>query len=164
MDLVKPGFGLIVWATLTFSLVLFILGKFAWKPILKALRDREQKIRDSLDLAEKTKLEMQAIQAQNEELIQQARMERELILKEAKEMKEDIISAARKSAEEENKRVLAQARETIEREKALALTELKNMAANISVEIAEKILRKKLDNKQEQETLISDYLNNLNIN
>lgn len=164
MDLVKPGLGLIIWATLTFSLVLFVLGKFAWKPILNMLREREKKITDSLELAEKTKLEMQAIQAKNEVLIQEARQEREKILREAKEMKDDIISAARKSAEDENKKVLAQARETIEREKSLAINELRNMAAGLSVEIAEKILRKKLDNQSEQEALIADYLNNMNIN
>lgn len=162
MFLVKPELGLIIWSTVTFLLLLFLLTKFAWKPILAALKEREQKIADSLDLAEKTKLEMQAVQAGNERLLNEARMERDKILKEAKEMKESIIAQAKKSAEEETRKSVAQAKEAIDKEKSNAMAELKNTTAQLSVEIAEKILRKKLEATAEQDSIINESLKQMN--
>jgi F-type H+-transporting ATPase subunit b len=164
MDLVIPGEGLIVWSTIVFLILLFLLSKFAWKPILASLSERDRKISDALDLAEKTKKEMQEMQAQNEQMLQEARIEREKILKEAKEMKDQIISQARKSAEDEGRKSIASAKEAIEKEKVQAMMQLKNTAAQISVEIAEKILRKKIESTPEQEALINDYITNLKLN
>jgi F-type H+-transporting ATPase subunit b len=162
MFLVKPELGLIIWSSVTFLLLLFILSKFAWKPILAALKEREQKISDSLELAEKTKLEMQAVQAGNERLLNEARLERDKILKEAKEMKENILTQAKKTAEDETRKSIALAKEAIEKEKFAAMSEMKSTAASLSVEIAEKILRKKLENSAEQDSLINEYLKQMN--
>ncbi|MBI3234523.1 MAG: F0F1 ATP synthase subunit B [Bacteroidetes bacterium] len=162
MFLVKPELGLIFWSSVTFLILLFLLSKFAWKPILAALKEREQKISDSLELAEKTKIEMQAVQAGNERLLNEARMEREKILKEAKEMKETIIAQAKKAAEDESRKAIAQAKEAIDKEKLTAMAELKNTSAKISIEIAEKILRKKLEPTAEQDSLINEYLKQMN--
>ncbi|MDZ4756788.1 MAG: F0F1 ATP synthase subunit B [Bacteroidota bacterium] len=164
MDLVTPGLGLLVWATVVFLILLFILGKFAWGPILKALNDREKKITDSLELAEKTRLEMENIKAGNEKMLKEASIERDKILKEAKEMRDSIVATAKKSADEEGRRMIAQAKDSIEKEKSAAMAELKNLSATIGVEIAEKILRKKLESNTEQDALIADYINHLNLN
>ncbi len=164
MDLVTPGFGLVFWATLTFSILLFILGKFAWKPILAALSEREKKISDSLELAERTKREMEAVAASNENLLQEARLEREKMMKEARTMKDEIVGSAKKKAEEDARQIVAQAKEAIDKEKALAMKQLKDTAALLSIDIAEKILRRKREGGKEQEALISEYIDNLNLN
>lgn len=158
MFLVKPELGLIIWSTVAFLLLLLLLSKFAWKPILAALKEREEKIAESLELAAKTKLEMQAVQAGNERLLNEARLERDKILKEAKEIKETIISQAKKSAEDEMRKTLSLAKEAIDKEKMSALAELKNTTATLSVEIAEKILRKKLESTPEQDSIIQESL------
>lgn len=162
MFLVKPELGLIIWTSVTFFILLFLLSKLAWKPILSALKEREKKIADSLDLAEKTKKEMEAVQAGNERLLNEARLERDKILREAKEMKESIIAQAKKSAEEESRKSVQSAKDAIDKEKSAAMAELKAVTAQLSVEIAEKILRKKLEPSSEQDALISDYLKQLN--
>ncbi len=164
MDLVTPGLGLVVWATVVFLTLLFILGKFAWKPILNALNEREQKITDSLELADRTRREMENIKADNEKMLKEASIERDKILKEAKEMRDSIVATAKKSADEEGRRMIAQAKDSIEKEKSAAMAELKNLSATIGVEIAEKILRKKLESNTEQDALIADYINHLNLN
>ncbi|MSQ79782.1 MAG: ATP synthase F0 subunit B [Flavobacteriaceae bacterium] len=164
MDLVTPGFGLVFWATLTFSILLFILGKFAWKPILAALSEREKKISDSLELADRTKREMEAVAASNENLLQETRLEREKMMKEARTMKDEIIGSAKKKAEEDARQIVAQAKEAIDKEKALAMKQLKDTATLLSIDIAEKILRCKLGYGKEQEALISEYIDNLNLN
>jgi len=164
MDLVTPGFGLVVWATVVFLLLLFILGKFAWGPILKALDEREKKITDSLELADRTRREMESIKADNDKLLKEASIERDRILKEAKEMRDSIVATAKKSADEEGRRMIASAKDSIEKEKSAAMAELKNLSATIGVEIAEKILRKKLESNPEQDALIADYINHLNLN
>ncbi len=164
MDLVTPGFGLVFWATLTFSILLFILGKFAWKPILAALSEREKKISDSLELADRTKREMEAVAASNENLLQETRLEREKMMKEARTMKDEIIGGAKKKAEEDARQIVAQAKEAIDKEKALAMKQLKDTAALLSIDIAEKILRRKMEGGKEQEALISEYIDNLNLN
>lgn len=164
MDLVTPGMGLVVWATVVFLILLLLLSKFAWKPILNALNEREKKISDSLELADRTRREMEAVKADNEKLLQEARIERDKILKEAKEMRESIVAQAKKSADDEGRRMIAQAKDSIEKEKLSAMSDLKALSAQIGVEIAEKILRKKLESNAEQDALISDYIKNLNLN
>jgi|ERR1035437_4745779 F-type H+-transporting ATPase subunit b len=164
MDLVKPAIGLIFWMTLSFGIVLFILGKFAWKPILKALRDREGSIQDALDTAKKTKLEMAALKADNEKLLNQARAERDLMLKEARVTKDEIIAEAKTKASAEANKLLKSAREAINTEKNAAIAELKNQVALMSVEIAEKILRHELANDDKQKALMANLLKDVNLN
>lgn len=164
MKLVEPGIGLIFWATITFSLLLFLLGKFAWKPILKALRDREETIEQSLRSAQQARQEMDGLKAENEKLLQEARMEREKILRDANEMRESIIATAKKTADEEGRKLVASAKDAIEKEKNAAMAQLKNQAAEISVEIAGKLLRKELEKTPEQERLIQETLAQFKLN
>lgn len=138
MGLITPDIGLLFWMLVTFGIVLYILGKFAWKPILKALSEREDSISEALDKAEEAKKQMAALKADNEKLLAQARVEREAILREAKEMKDSIIAQAKTSADVEGKKMIANAKENIEREKTAAINDLKNQVASYSIEIAEK--------------------------
>ncbi|MBF9252910.1 F0F1 ATP synthase subunit B [Pontibacter sp. 172403-2] len=164
MELVTPGLGLIFWQLVTFLLVLFLLTKFAWKPIMRALNEREASIENALSAAEKAKLEMQGLKAENEKLLAQARLERDRILKEATEAGNHMIEAARNKANEEGDRMIANAREAINTEKRAAIAEVKNMAAALSVEIAERILRKELSNPQAQQALAQDYIKEVTLN
>ena len=164
MELVTPNFGLIFWQLVTFLIVLFLLTKFAWKPIMNALRERETSIENALSAAEKAKLEMQGLKAENEKLLAEARMERDKILKEASDAGNALVENARNKANEEGTRMIAQAREAIENEKRAALTEVKNMAAALSVDIAERILRKELNDPQAQQALAQDYIREVTLN
>lgn len=164
MELVTPGIGLIFWQTVTFLIVMFLLSKFAWKPIMNALHERETSIENALSAAEKAKLEIQGLKAENEKLLAEARMERDKILKEASEAGNALVENARMKANEEGSRLVAQARESIENEKRAAITEVKNMAAALSVDIAERILRKELSNPQAQQQLAQDYINEVTLN
>jgi F-type H+-transporting ATPase subunit b len=158
MELVKPDYGLVFWMVLSFSLLVFILTRFAWKPILKALKQREQSIEDALRLAEKTREEMARLKADNEQLMAEARNQRDQILKEAREAKERIINEARQRATQEAERLLKIARESIHNEKMAAITELKNQVAVLSIEIAEKIIRQHLSADEQQRALIAEML------
>ena len=164
MELVTPNFGLIFWQLVTFLIVLFLLTKFAWKPIMNALRERETSIENALSAAEKAKLEMQGLKAENEKLLAEARMERDKILKEASDAGNALVENARNKANEEGTRMIVQAREAIENEKRAALTEVKNMAAALSVDIAERILRKELSDPQAQQALALDYIREVTLN
>lgn len=164
MELVTPNFGLIFWQLVTFLIVLFLLTKFAWKPIMSALRERETSIENALSAAERAKLEMQGLKAENEKLLAEARMERDKILKEASDAGNALVENARNKANEEGSRMIAQAREAIENEKRAAITEVKNMAAALSVEIAERILRKELSDPQAQQALAQDYIREVTLN
>ena len=164
MELVTPNFGLIFWQLVTFLIVLFLLTKFAWKPIMNALRERETSIENALSAAEKAKLEMQGLKAENEKLLAEARLERDKILKEASDAGNALVENARNKANEEGSRMIAQAREAIENEKRAAITEVKNMAAALSVEIAERILRKELSDPQAQQALAQDYIREVTLN
>ncbi|MCX2741935.1 F0F1 ATP synthase subunit B [Pontibacter anaerobius] len=164
MELVTPGIGLLFWQTVTFLIVLFLLGKFAWKPIMSALNERETSIENALSAAEKAKLEMQALKADNEKLLAEARMERDKILKEASEAANSIVETSKQKANEEGARMIAQAREAIENEKRAAITEVKNMAASLSLEIAEQILKRELSDKTAQQTLAQDYIREVTLN
>lgn len=164
MELVTPGIGLIFWQTVTFLIVLFLLTKFAWKPILHALNEREASIESALSAAEKAKLEMQGLKAENEKLLAEARLERDKILKEATLAGNHMIDTARQKANEEGDRMIVNAREAINNEKRAAIAEVKNMAAQLSVEIAERILRKELSNPQAQQALAQDYISEVTLN
>ncbi|PTX22607.1 ATP synthase F0 subcomplex B subunit [Pontibacter mucosus] len=164
MELVTPGIGLIFWQTVVFLLVLFLLGKFAWKPIMNALQERESSIENALSAAEKAKLEMQALKADNEKLLAEARLERDKILKEATDAANSIVETAKQKANEEGARMIEQARESIENEKRAAITEVKNMAASLSLQIAEQILRKELSDKNAQQALAQEYIREVTLN
>lgn len=164
MELVKPGLGLIFWMTITFSLVLFILSKFAWKPILNSIREREDSINNALNAADEARKQMDALKSDNEKLLQQARIERDAMLKEAKEMKDEIIGQAKKSADEESRRILTAANESIESAKIKALNELKTQVALLSVDLAEKVLAKKMEDRSAQEAFVNENLKSITLN
>ena len=164
MDLVKPAIGLIFWMTLSFGVVLFILGKYAWKPILKSLKDREGSIQDALDTAKRTKEEMATLKADNEKLLNHARAERDLMLKEARDTKDAIIAEAKTKASQEANKMIKSAREAINTEKMTAIAELKSQVAKMSIEIAEKILRHELANDEKQKALMTNLLKDVNLN
>ncbi len=164
MDLVTPDIGLLFWTSVTFIILLFLLGKFAWKPILKAVKDRETSIEDALKSADKARAEMQSLKADNEQILREARLERDGVLKDAREMRDKMIAEAKSKASEEAAKVVAKAREQIEAERMAAIVDLKNKVANISIEIAEKVLRKELENKESQVGLVEDQLKDFNLN
>lgn len=154
MGLITPALGLFVWTLVAFLIVLFILKKFAWKPILKTLNERETGIANSIASAEKVRLEMAEMQADNQRLLQEAREERSIMLKEAKDAKDKIISEAKEQAKAEANKIMEDARVQIELKKNAALTEVKNEIGNMAVAVAEKVLRKKLDAADTQ----ADYI------
>jgi F-type H+-transporting ATPase subunit b len=164
MDLVLPGLGLTFWMVLVFGMLLFLLKKFAWKPILTALHERENSIEQALKSAEYAREEMAKLKSDNEAIYKQARDERDQILKEAKEMKDSIISEAQKSAEDEGKRIILRATEEINKQKQSAINELKGQVASLSVSIAEKLISNQLSNNEEQQAIIAKQVNNLNNN
>ncbi len=164
MELVKPEFGLIFWMCISFGIILWILGKFAWKPILKMLSDRENSIQDALDSAERAKEEMKALQAGNEKILAEARHERDLMLKDAREIREKMIADAKGIAATEGERMLKSARENIQNEKMAAITDLKNQVGVLSLEIAEKILKSELASDEKQKALVNTLLKDVNLN
>lgn len=164
MELVTPGIGLIFWQTVTFLIVLFLLSKFAWKPIMSSLRQREESIDSALRQADQAKLEMQALKSENEKLLQEARIERDRILREASEAGNNLIEQAKSRANEEGTRMIQNAREAITNEKNAALTEVKNMAASLSIEIAERILKHELKDPNAQRALVNDYIKEVKLN
>ena len=164
MDLVTPGIGLIFWQTLTFLVVLFLLSKFAWKPIMSSLREREESIETALSQAEKARLEMQSLMANNEKLLAEARVERDRILREAQEAGNQMIEEARGKASAEGNRMVEQARIAINMEKQAALTEVQNLVGSLSINIAEKLLRRELSDNQSQQELVKEYLKEAQLN
>jgi F-type H+-transporting ATPase subunit b len=149
---------------LSFGTVLFILKKFAWKPILKALKDREESIEGALEAADKAKLEMEQLKADNKSIIQEAKREREIMLREAREVKDNIIKEAKDAAGKEADKMIQVARLNIENEKTAALHEIKEQVASLSVEIAEKIIRKHLKSDKDQQELINNILKDIKLN
>jgi len=164
MELVSPGIGLIFWMTLAFLAVLYILGKYAWKPIMNALKERALSINDALNAAELAKEEMKLLQFSNEKLMKEARNERDILLAETRKIKDSILEEARLKANEEANRIINSAKESIHFEKMAAMTELKNQLAELSLEIAKKILQKELSDPQKQEAYVKDLLVNVNFN
>lgn len=158
MELVTPGIGLIFWMTITFGAVVFILGKFAWKPILHALQNREQSIAEALNSAERARKEMAILQADNDQILRQARKEHDALIKEASELKLKILADAHEQAAIETRKLIEAARQSIENEKQAALTDMKRQIASLSVSIAAKILNQELDNTQKHERLINEEL------
>lgn len=163
MELVNPGIGLIIWTALTFVIVLLLLRKFAWKPILEGLRQREDFIDESIRAAENAKAEMAKLKAENEVLLDQARAEREKIIREANVAAKNLIEEAKGEAQKQAQRQLDDARIAINTEKQAALAEVKQQVAQLSLEIAEKLLRRELSNETAQKALVQDYVDNLNV-
>ena len=164
MELVTPGIGLIIWMTLSFGIVLFILKKLAWRPILDALRRREDSIQDALKSAENARGEMIAVKADSEKLLEEARSEREKMLKGALATANKIKDDAKGEAAKIGTRMIEDAKNTIENEKKAALIDVKNQVASLSILIAEKLLRKKLGEENEQKKLVDDFVKEINLN
>jgi len=164
MDLLIPSFGLIFWTLLAFLIVVFLLKKFAWKPILTSLNEREKSISDSLATAERVKAEMAQLQSDNEALLAKAREERAALLKDARDTKDKIIAEAKEAAKVEAGKIMTDARAAIETQKMAALTDIKNQVGTLVVEVSEKILRRQLDNKSEQENYIKQLAGELKLN
>lgn len=164
LGIVDPEPGLVIWMSVTFLTVLFLLTKFAWKPIMKMIKAREASIEDALKAAEKAKAEMAALNAENERIIAEARQERDRLMKEAREMKDAIIAEAKSKATVEAEKIMTSARDTIRNEKMAAITELKNQVAQLSIDIAETILKQELSGEDKQKALISNLLKDVKLN
>ncbi|MGE0088993.1 MAG: F0F1 ATP synthase subunit B [Bacteroidales bacterium] len=164
MELIKPDIGLLIWMIVSFGTVTFLLVKYAWKPILKALRERESTIEKRLLAAKKAKDELAKIEFGNEKITALAKIERENILKEAKEIKNNIIEEAKNEAKLEARKIIEEARKSIEKEKVEAINEIKNQIAELSVIIAQKILKSELENKEKQKQLINKLIDDIDLN
>jgi F-type H+-transporting ATPase subunit b len=164
MELLLPGFGLFFWTLIALLFVIFLLKKFAWKPILDALSERENNIADSIASAERIKTEMAAMKSEHDVLLNQAREERTLLLKEAKEAKDSIINEAKEQAKEEANKIMVEARQQIEFQKNAAIIDVKNQIGSLVIDVAEKVLRKELTNKAEQNQYISTLANEIKLN
>jgi F-type H+-transporting ATPase subunit b len=164
MDLVTPAIGLIFWSVLTFLFLLFILRKFAWKPILDAVNEREEGIKNALLSAENAKKEMQNLKSDNEKLLADARLERDAMMKEAREIKDKMINDAKTEAQTAGQKMIEQAKASIESEKNAALAELKAQVSTLSLDIAEKLLKDELSNKESQTKLVEKMLGDVKLN
>ena len=164
MDLLLPDLGLFVWNLVGFLVLFFILRAMAWKPILKSLNEREKGIADSLETAERVKKEMAQLKNENEALLAKAREERAQLLKEARETKDKLINEAKEQAKLEASKIITDAQAAIETQKMAAITEVKNQVGTLVVEVAEKILRRQLENKSEQENYIRQLSNEAKLN
>jgi F-type H+-transporting ATPase subunit b len=158
MELITPGLGLVFWMTLAFLLLLYILGKFAWKPILQMLKEREISIHAALDSANQAREEMKNLQFSNEKLLQEAKNERDAILNEGRKIKEKMIEDARIKAGEEATRIMEAAKASIQNEKMAAMTELKNQISAISLTLAKFILQRELADPKKQEEYVKELL------
>jgi F-type H+-transporting ATPase subunit b len=164
MDLVTPGIGMIFWSTLFFLVLLFVLGKFAWPAILTAVKARNESIRNALDAAERAKVEMAKLQADNEKILAEAKAERDALLRDAKQVKDKLIADAKEKAAEEAKRLVQNAKDAIQTEKTAALNDMKEQMATLSVDIAEKILREQLKDRKAQKALVDKLINEADLN
>ena len=164
MSLITPEFGLLFWQALIFLILLLLLAKFAWKPILSSLKDREDSIDAALKMAEQAKLDMQNLKAGNEKLLADARHERDQMMKEGQAMATQFVEQAKTDATEEANRIAQQAREAIQQEKNQALAEVRNTAAQLSVDIAERLLRRELADPTAQQKLVDEYLKDVKLN
>ena len=164
MGLVTPGLGLIVWTTLSFGIVMFLLGKFAWKPIMAGIKEREESIENALASAEKAKEELTKLNEENEKVLAEARLEREKILKDARAMRDNMVSEAKEQAQNEANKIVEKASRDIEEKKAALLHEVKSMVATTSVDIAEKILKKELAQKDAQKEMVDGLLKDIQLN
>lgn len=164
MQLLTPDLGLLLWTLLAFLIVFYILKKYAWPAIINGLNEREQNIATAIASAEKVKLEMAQLKNENEALLASAREERAIMLKEAKETKDRIINEAKEQAKEVAARIVADAQATINHQKLAAITEMKNQVGQLVIEVSEKILRRELSNKTDQELFIKKLAEEATLN
>ena len=164
MGLLTPGLGLFVWTTIAFLIVFLILKKFAWKPILETLNEREKGIADSIAIAQKVKNEMAQLKSENEKLMVQAREERSNMLKEAKDIKDRMINEAKDQAKTEANKIIADAQQQIQQQKMAAMTEVKNEIGALAVEVAGKILRKQLSASEGQDAYMKMLADDIKLN
>jgi len=158
------SFGLFIWQVVIFVGLIFLLKKFAWKPILDAVNEREQGIKNALESAESARNEMQNLQADNQRILQEARAERDAMLKDAREMKEKMVADAKSEAQEQGQKMIEQAKAAIESEKNAAMADLKSQVATLSLSIAEKVLKDELSNKESQTKLVENMLGDVKLN
>ncbi len=164
MQLLTPGVGLIIWQTIVFVLLFILLAKLAWKPIISSLQEREKSIQDALDTAEKARLEMSQLKADNEKLLSEARTERDRILREARDVATKMKEEAQAEARRAGDKIIEDARAAINIEKQAALRDVKAQVAMFSLEIAEKLMKKSLSNDKAQKELVEAYLKDLKTN
>jgi F-type H+-transporting ATPase subunit b len=164
MDLLTPSFGLIFWQLLTFGILFFLLSKYAWKPIIQSLKERDQSIDDALQMAAKTRQEMAELKSGNEKLVAEAKAVRDGIIKDAKATADNMIAEAKAAAVEAAKGENEKARVAFENEKQTAIALLRKEAASLTIDIAEKVLRKELSDKKSQENLVSDFIKDAKLN
>ena len=164
MELLTPDLGLMIWNLIAFLVLLFILRKLAWKPILSSLKTRETNIADALATAEKVKAEMAQLKSENEALLAKAREERAQMLKEARDTKDKIINEAKEQAKVEANKIITDAQAAIQQQKMAALTDVKNQVGNLVIEVAEKVLRRELGDKAQQETFIKKLADEVKLN
>ncbi len=156
--------GLFFWQSIIFIALIFLLRKFAWKPILNAVNEREASIEEALESAETARLKMAELKSSNEQLLNEARAERDEMLKEARGIKDGIVAEAKTQANAEGEKIIAAARESIQHEKMAAITDLKNQVAVLSIEIAEKILKDELSSADKQKAIIDNVVKDINLN
>jgi F-type H+-transporting ATPase subunit b len=164
MNLLTPGLGLLVWTLLAFLVVFFLLKKYAWPAIIKGLTERENGIAEALETAEKVKAEMAQMKNENEALLAKAREERAQLLKEARETRDKIVSEAKDLAKAEANKIIVEAQAAINQQKLAALTDVKNQVGNLVIEVSEKVLRRELSNKADQETYINQLAEVVKLN
>ncbi len=164
MELVTPAIGLIFWTTIVFILLVLLLKKFAWKPILTAVENRNESIENALKAAEKAKEDIENLTADNERILNEAKLERDALLKEAREIKDKVIAEAKDKAKTEAEKILVSAKEQITNEKMAAITELKNQVAELSIEIAEKIIKSELEDLNKQKELVTSAISDTDLN
>jgi F-type H+-transporting ATPase subunit b len=162
--MLSVSFGTVIWTTIAFLVVVFVLGKFAWPSILKSIKEREESIEDALQAAEKAKEQLEELKEGNEKLLAEARQERDTMLKEAREVKESIIAEAKDKAGVEAEKVMEASREIIRNEKAAAIAEIKTQVAELSVLVAEKILKAELSSKDQQNAFVEEAMKNAKLN
>lgn len=164
MQLVTPDIGTLFWMLLSFSIVLIILKKFAWKPILKMLKDRENNIDHALKSAKETKLEVEKLKAENEKLMRETHIKAEIMITEAKELSDKIIEDSKLAAEAESDKIIRETQKTIQNEHKAAINQIKKEIAEFSIQISEKILSEELNHTELQEKYINKLVNDINLN
>lgn len=162
--LLSPAFGTVVWASISFLVVLFLLKKMAWGPILQGLKDREEEIQGALNAAKEARAEIENLHSDNERLLQEARAERDGMMRDARDMADKLVADARSQAKEEGERMIEQAKQAIDGERAAAVAELKAEVAKLSLEIAEQIVRKELSGDGAQQDLIGRMISDSKLN
>lgn len=163
MNIVAPE-SLLLWTTLIFVILIFLLRRFAWKPIMAAVNKREDSINNALEAAEKAKIEMANLKADNEKLLKEAREERDQMLKEARDLREKMINESKELAKEEGDKLIRNAQEIIQNEKAAAMAEIRDQVAELSLDIAEKVVKSELADKDKQMKLIDNMLEGAKLN